>query len=408
DPCTINDEQTILDCDGSICIPCQGTPIDCSNGPTSIVGCDDGDPNTVNDEQTILDCDGSICIPCQGIPCAVVANIQNLSTPLTCLSLQDGIGLDASMSTTGADINYEWTYGNDVVGSGINIEVFNEGTYMLLVTDLSTGCNSTAQIEVSIPVVELIPDITLVHESCPGELDGRITVESVTGGQEPYLFSVNGGAFGTASAFTDLVPGPYSVVIQDFDGCTFEADFTIEVASLGFLDLGPDQTVQLGEPFQIKPLTDVEIQSMIWQYEGSISCTDCLEPVVTPLNESTYRLSLIDENGCEITDELTIFVLKALNVYTPNVFSPNNDGINDVFMIYTGPSVRVIRNFQIFDRWGSQLYTAQDAQPNDPQYAWDGRSRGQEMKNGVYIFFAEIEHLDGRLEVLSGEITLLR
>jgi hypothetical protein len=67
-PFTINDMETILDCDGSICVPCMGTPVDCSNGTTSIFSCDDGDPCTINDEQTVLDSDGTICIPCAGTP----------------------------------------------------------------------------------------------------------------------------------------------------------------------------------------------------------------------------------------------------------------------------------------------------------------------------------------------------
>ncbi|MFT6129306.1 MAG: hypothetical protein ACJATN_001028, partial [Neolewinella sp.] len=67
DPCTINDEQTVLDCDGSVCVPCTGAIQDCSTGTTSVVTCDDGDPCTVGDMQTVLDCDGSVCVPCTGV-----------------------------------------------------------------------------------------------------------------------------------------------------------------------------------------------------------------------------------------------------------------------------------------------------------------------------------------------------
>jgi hypothetical protein len=66
DACTTNDMQTILDCDGSVCVPCMGVAVDCSSGTTSVVGCDDGNPCTINDMQTILDCDGSVCVPCMG------------------------------------------------------------------------------------------------------------------------------------------------------------------------------------------------------------------------------------------------------------------------------------------------------------------------------------------------------
>jgi len=78
DPCTINDFEIILLGDGSVCQPCAGTPIGCSNGPTSVTTCDDGDPCTVNDIQTILDCDGAVCIPCEGAP----TNCPNGSTSI--------------------------------------------------------------------------------------------------------------------------------------------------------------------------------------------------------------------------------------------------------------------------------------------------------------------------------------
>ncbi len=76
DPCTVNDQETILDCDGSVCVPCQGEPADCADAPTSVVTCDDGDPCTANDVQTVSDCDGSICVPCQG-------TLQDCATDVT-------------------------------------------------------------------------------------------------------------------------------------------------------------------------------------------------------------------------------------------------------------------------------------------------------------------------------------
>ena len=66
DPSTIDDQQTILDCDNSICIPCMGTLVDCSNGQTTVMPCDDGDDCTNNDFEIVLDFDGSICVPCTG------------------------------------------------------------------------------------------------------------------------------------------------------------------------------------------------------------------------------------------------------------------------------------------------------------------------------------------------------
>ena len=67
-----------------------------------------------------------------------------------------------------------------------------------------------------------------------------------------------------------------------------------------------------------------------------------------------------------------------------------------------------ILNFQVYDRWGSTLFSEADFLPNDPSISWDGKYKGQEVAQGVYIYFAEVEYADGFVEVVSGEIVVLR
>ncbi len=76
-PCTENDMESVLP-DGTVCVPCEGLAIDCSNGTTTIRNCDDGDINTVNDMETILDCDGSVCTPCMGEPADCSTGTQSM------------------------------------------------------------------------------------------------------------------------------------------------------------------------------------------------------------------------------------------------------------------------------------------------------------------------------------------
>ncbi len=66
DPCTSDDEELFLLCDNTVCLPCQGDTATCENGEVTVLDCDDNNPCTINDKVTTLDCDGAICIPCQG------------------------------------------------------------------------------------------------------------------------------------------------------------------------------------------------------------------------------------------------------------------------------------------------------------------------------------------------------
>ena len=174
------------------------------------------------------------------------------------------------------------------------------------------------------------------------------------------------------------------------------------------LDIGQDEEIHLGDSVQLSVFSNLIIDSIIWDYDESLNCLDCLDPIVSPIDETEYSVTLIDINGCEISDQIVIFVDKTQKVFIPNGFSPDGDGANDYFMIYAGSDVRSIRNFRIFDRWGANLFSRSNFNPNDPQYGWDGIYNGEVVVSGVYIYYAEIEFVDGRVEVMSGDITVVK
>jgi len=107
-------------------------------------------------------------------------------------------------------------------------------------------------------------------------------------------------------------------------------------------------------------------------------------------------------------DSLTLFLIYNQDVYIPNVFSPNGDSINDLIFINGGPGIERISSFSIFDRWGNEVYLANDFQPNDAAIAWDGKLDGDYLNPGVYAYRAIIIFKDGNSVVRYGDITLIR
>ena len=102
-------------------------------------------------------------------------------------------------------------------------------------------------------------------------------------------------------------------------------------------------------------------------------------------------------------------VLPKRAVYIPSAFSPDNDGINDIFQIFARPGiVENIHTFQIFDRWGNLLFEQTDFLPNNPSFGWDGIFRGKLMNNAVFAWYAQIEFIDGETELFEGDVTLLK
>jgi gliding motility-associated-like protein len=95
-------------------------------------------------------------------------------------------------------------------------------------------------------------------------------------------------------------------------------------------------------------------------------------------------------------------------VFVPTAFSPNNDSYNDILMILGSQVVKNIKRFQIYDRWGEQVFAKANFKPDDPNFAWDGRHKGRDALPGVYVYYIDIEYMDNTTEIIEGDVTLMR
>lgn len=109
--------------------------------------------------------------------------------------------------------------------------------------------------------------------------------------------------------------------------------------------------------------------------------------------------------GC---DSLVHLDLQYYHVFMPNAFSPNDDGSNDTFTIFGDTDLVAIKNLQIFNRWGNQVFQRQDLVPNDASNGWDGQFKGSPAPNGVYVYIARVVMDDGKERQVSGSFVLVR
>ena len=179
------------------------------------------------------------------------------------------------------------------------------------------------------------------------------------------------------------------------------------------VELGSDIIVQLGEEATVTAqiANTTPIQSISWNYApgcDSLSA-QCLTFTYLPLDSYRHTITVQDENGCVVRDQVTVQVKKNRLVFVPNIFTPNGDNpLNTLLMIHGGTGVVKVHKWQIFDRWGEAVFIQDDFQTDDPAYAWDGRVKGDEGPTGVYVWFAEIEFLDGEVELFKGDVTIMR
>ena len=92
----------------------------------------------------------------------------------------------------------------------------------------------------------------------------------------------------------------------------------------------------------------------------------------------------------------------------PNVFSPNEDGLNDFVAPLTDPSITEIEYFEVFSRWGELMYSLHKFTPNIPNVGWDGKFRGEFMQPGVYVYKGKAINKRGKEILIFGDITLIR
>ena len=95
-------------------------------------------------------------------------------------------------------------------------------------------------------------------------------------------------------------------------------------------------------------------------------------------------------------------------MYVPNVFSPNEDGTNDVFQFYGSIALNEIQRFVVFDRWGKPVYREESIGSIDNLIGWNGKVGSVLAETGVYTYMIEADFIDGTNKVFSGDLLLLR
>jgi len=118
----------------------------------------------------------------------------------------------------------------------------------------------------------------------------------------------------------------------------------------------------------------------------------------------------VGKNGCFDTDNLEVFVKKERPVYVPNSISPSSVTANNnrITVFANARQVKIINDFMIFNRWGEKMYEVHNIQPNDPTFGWDGTYHGKVLNPAVFVYYVEVEFLDGTTEIYKGDITLIK
>lgn len=297
-------------------------------------------------------------------------------------------------------VNYQWSTGDQNA-----MTIFTEpGNYNLTVTD-ENNCQFSDDIILEDNGLEIFYSFS--PPWCFDTYEGFIQIDSVKNAKVPLEYFLDGISQGQ-SLFETLGLGIYEVEVVDTDGCATSVEIEMSGPLPLQLELGEDQTITLGDTINLPVNINFQPSEVNWLPVSEIACDTCLNTNFWPSKSTYYELKAVDEAGCEITEGVWLNVDKRLSVFIPNAFSPNNDGINDYLTVYTHPSISTLQSIQIFDRWGSLVYDQKGVFSSVESSGWDGKVNGTFSPTGVYVCKVVVVYNDGREEVLTEEVILLR
>ena len=275
------------------------------------------------------------------------------------------------------------------------------------VTGISSyGCrsNNTININVKQPI-----EITC---SRPDKLCVGQTKQLQAGGAGTYKWSPADGLSSTTVAGPVAQPGSttsYRVIGSDELGCFNDTAYVkLTVHPIPTVDAGLDKTINVGKPVDLEAIVSNDVIDIKWSPTGDIFRNNINGITVKPIQNTEYTVTAKNSGGCAAKDKVTVFVIcNGNNVFVPNLFSPNGDGINDIFYP-RGNGLFKVKGLKIFNRWGEAVFEKNSFNANDPAAGWDGMFRGSKLNSDVFIYTLQLICDNESVLTLNGNIALVR
>lgn len=312
------------------------------------------------------------------------------------------------------EFTYRWTPRFGISNPNVMEPVISpQSTMTYTVTASYPHCpdmKHTVQFSIKDPRVKILSGDTTVCLGLPMPLPVAVTPKD-----SPYTFYwtptanlVDAGPTLQPHFFTKT-PGKYvyNVVVSSLqDGCADTSKIEITVAPPVVIGIRPGDTkIKYGETIQLEAFR-ISPDDLVYTWvpnDGSLNNPNINNPVARPLDSTRYIVYGMNHWGCRDSATVTIDVDIDMNEYIPSAFTPNGDGLNDLFRI-RGLRYQRLVDFKVYNRWGQMVY---DYKTGDKQ-GWDGTFQGQPADMGTYQYVVILGKLGEPERVYKGNVTLIR
>ncbi|HUH72896.1 MAG TPA: PKD domain-containing protein [Chitinophagales bacterium] len=178
----------------------------------------------------------------------------------------------------------------------------------------------------------------------------------------------------------------------------------VEVKEYPSLTVVESVKIFKGQQANLESYSDEGV-SYSWSPTQNLSCTNCPFPTASISSSMVYTVTATNAFGCSISEDIEVNVIESCDenlIQIQNVFSPNQDGINDNFTLRNNDFLQLER-IRIYSRSGELVY--ESANISD---SWDGTYNGSVVNSGVYVYYIEAKCATGDPIMLKGNITLLK
>ena len=322
-------------------------------------------------------------------PLPVINSISNDTT------ICNGKSAILHLNSTGS---YLWS--NGLTMPTISVSPSSDQTYYVTVTD-SFGCKMIDSV-----IVQILPQpsISLANEFdlCLGQ-SVHINLSSA------YTYFWSDGSTDSSRIFTPNIDhSSYTVTVTNSAGCekVYATSINLNLSDIN-IQVNPGDTIALGTTITLTAQRyDVRDSIIVWLPGYAQLDSHSVVIKTTPQVSGYYHVISISPYGCIYEDSIYIFVLNPDTIAIPTAFSPNGDGINDLFRPILSPYLQ-LSSFQIYDRWGILVYDIHDE--SGPIRGWDGNYKNRAQPLSTFVFYVEaVNIITGKKVRKSGNVTLLR
>lgn len=213
-----------------------------------------------------------------------------------------------------------------------------------------------------------------------------------------------------APLFVSNVVGdfPYSITITSPLGCTSTDAVTMSPRPTAQVAItGGNVMVNYGEQIQLDAinLTGYPLFYYWTPNDGTLSNPNINNPVATIYDSVEFVVYAMNQWGCRDSAKTKVYVDDGSSEFVPTAFTPNGDGLNDIFRIRNIRFQKLVM-FEVYNRWGERVY--QNNSSNDADQGWDGTFNGQPQDMGIYNYQIIVAKPNKQQKMYKGNVTLIR